>query len=72
MIDTEQFGKNLTAILKEKGMSKSHIHRETGISLNTIYGWEYQGRIPRADTLAMVCKVTGVSADRFLEGVVKD
>lgn len=70
-IDASQFAKNFKAILKYKGITQTELHRRTGISLSTMREWTYMGRVPRADTLALISKATGVSADSFLKGVVK-
>lgn len=71
IIDAARFGKNFKAILNHIGMTQVELHKRTGISTNTMHEWTSAGRVPRSDTLALISKATGVSADSFLKGVVK-
>lgn len=66
MTDNEQLQSRLKIAIKNSGMTQSAIAEEAGIARGSIPSIVSHGHIPRSDTLRLLCRVLGVSADWIL------
>lgn len=57
---------NIKKIAKQRGMSLQNVADKAHLGSNTLYKWKTQ--TPRADTLAKVADVLGVTASDILNG----
>jgi DNA-binding Xre family transcriptional regulator len=65
-------GTQLKAICDKRGVSKTKLASQLGVSRPTVYGW-LSGQIPRGDHLLMLCSILGIDPnDLFSNGVVME
>ena len=61
-------GEKLKQLRKSKGMNQEELARLSGVSRNSIVNWETGKRMPRADDIARLALVFGVSERELYEG----
>lgn len=64
---SKTFSRNLRRILNERGLSAADMSRALGISKSSISNWMNANRIPRDDTLDILCNYLNVSRGELLE-----
>ena len=67
--ETDFYEMSLGQIRELRGLTKRELSRITGISENSLYLIEEKGQIPRADTLAKLCRALGISAKQGLHSL---
>ena len=60
------FGKRLTKLREEKGMTKQELAGLCGVAPSTVANYEAGLRIPQADTAVMIAQVFSVSVEELL------
>ena len=58
-------GERLLNLRKEKHLSQEEVADKINVSRQTIYKWESNIAIPRADNIMMMVKVFGISYDEM-------
>lgn len=65
-------GTNIYHIRVKHGMSQEQLAAGLNVSRQTIYKWENNLAIPRADHIMMMVHVFQISYDELFEGLVAD
>lgn len=58
----------INQLMEKKGWTAYMLSKQTGISTNTIYGWN-KGAIPSLDNVLKVCEAMGITAEQFFCGI---
>ncbi|MBQ8792568.1 MAG: helix-turn-helix transcriptional regulator [Clostridia bacterium] len=61
-----KFKERLKELRKERGMTRSQLAEELGISEPTISRWENGLRIPTMDSIILLCKYFKVTSDYLI------
>lgn len=62
----DEFAERLKELREEKGLTLSQLGKEIGISYVAIGRWEKKQRIPNIESLKIIAKYFGVSADYLI------
>lgn len=62
----EDFGKKLSFLLKDKGLSQRELAKSIGVTETTISRYASGGRVPRGSEIKKIADVLGVSIDFLL------
>jgi transcriptional regulator with XRE-family HTH domain len=63
-----RFLERLEGCMRDSGLSRSALSRQSGVNLNTIHGyWKYE-RIPRGDDLVRIASALGTTAEYLVAG----
>lgn len=63
-----EIGNNIYNLLIEKGKTQREAAEEMSISLSTLNAWIIGRRIPRMDSVDLMCKYFGCTRTRIIEG----
>lgn len=58
-------GKNIQTQRKKRGYSQEQLATKINVSRQTIYKWETNIAIPRADNIMMMVKIFGITYDEL-------
>lgn len=59
----------LAEIREHKGFTRRDLSRATGISEGALYLIEAKGQIPKADTIALICRVLDITPKTLLHSL---
>lgn len=62
------FLERLEGCMRDRGLSRSALSKDSGVNLNTIHGyWKYD-RIPRGDDLVRIASAIGTTSEYLVTG----
>ena len=61
----ENYGKIISALRKEKGLTQNDLGRELNVTYQAVSTWENDLSRPDFDTIAQMCKIFGITVDEF-------
>lgn len=58
----------LETLRVSSGLSRQFVAEQIGVSRQTVYDWERNGKMPAADKAAKLAKLFGVTVEILMEG----
>jgi transcriptional regulator with XRE-family HTH domain len=65
---TRPISKRIRALREKRGLTRSQLAREVGVTFAGVFNWEKEGRTPRMDTLTRLAEVLGVTTHYLMTG----